>query len=98
MGMIPSKEAMQDALEARHGKNLQKRFSAATVAICGLGGLGSNIAVYLARAGVGKLILIDFDTVDVTILTVSNIKRRKSEPIKRMRWQKVSKRLRLIFR
>ena len=68
MGMIPSKEAMQDALEARHGKNLQKRFSAATVAICGLGGLGSNIAVYLARAGVGKLILIDFDTVDVTNL------------------------------
>ena len=66
--MIPSKEAMQDALEARHGKNLQKRFSAATVAICGLGGLGSNIAVYLARAGVGKLILIDFDTVDVTNL------------------------------
>ena len=68
MGMIPSKEAMQDALEARHGKDLQKRFSAATVAICGLGGLGSNIAVYLARAGVGKLILIDFDTVDVTNL------------------------------
>ena len=38
------------------------------VAICGLGGLGSNIAIYLARAGIGKLILIDFDRVDITNL------------------------------
>ena len=38
------------------------------VAICGLGGLGSNIAISLARAGVGKLILIDFDRVDITNL------------------------------
>ena len=38
------------------------------MAICGLGGLGSNIAVALARAGVGKLILIDFDRVDITNL------------------------------
>lgn len=36
----------------------------ASVAICGLGGLGSNIAMMLARAGVGFLRLIDFDTVD----------------------------------
>jgi sulfur carrier protein ThiS adenylyltransferase len=38
------------------------------VAICGLGGLGSNIAIHLARAGIGKLILIDFDRVDITNL------------------------------
>jgi len=38
------------------------------VAICGLGGLGSNIAIALARAGIGKLILIDFDRVDITNL------------------------------
>ena len=37
-------------------------------AVCGLGGLGSNIAVSLARAGVGTLILIDFDRVDITNL------------------------------
>lgn len=66
--MIPSKEEMQQALEARHGAELQQKFSAATVAVCGLGGLGSNIAVSLARAGIGKLILIDFDRVDVTNL------------------------------
>ena len=66
--MIPSKKEWTDALIARHGTVLQERFSAATVAICGLGGLGSNIAIALARAGIGKLILIDFDCVDITNL------------------------------
>lgn len=59
---------MRKAMEERHSKELQERISAATVAICGLGGLGSNIAISLARAGIGKLILIDFDRVDVTNL------------------------------
>ena len=66
--MIPSKKEWIDALLARHGRDLHQRFSSATVAICGLGGLGSNIAVALARAGIGKLILIDFDRVDITNL------------------------------
>jgi sulfur carrier protein ThiS adenylyltransferase len=55
-------------LEQRHGKALQGKFSAATVAVCGLGGLGSNIAISLARVGIGKLILIDFDRVDISNL------------------------------
>ena len=66
--MIPSKEEWTDAWIARHGADLHKRFSSATVAVCGLGGLGSNIAVALARAGIGKLLLIDFDRVDLTNL------------------------------
>ena len=66
--MIPTKEEWIKALTERHGKELHKVFSSATVAICGLGGLGSNIAIYLARAGIGKLILIDFDRVDITNL------------------------------
>ena len=66
--MIPSKDEWIDALNERHGTQLQARFSSATVAICGLGGLGSNIAIALARAGIGKLILIDFDRVDITNL------------------------------
>jgi len=66
--LIPSKEEWTDALIARHGADLHKRFSSATVAVCGLGGLGSNIAVALARAGIGKLLLIDFDRVDLTNL------------------------------
>ena len=55
-------------LELRHGKERQRAFSNATVAVCGLGGLGSNVAVSLARAGIGKLILMDFDRVDITNL------------------------------
>ena len=66
--MIPSKKEWADALIARHGITLHERFSSATVAICGLGGLGSNIAIALARAGIGKLLLIDFDRVDITNL------------------------------
>ena len=66
--MIPSKNEWMDALITRHGLDLHKRFSSATVAVCGLGGLGSNIAIALARAGIGKLLLIDFDRVDITNL------------------------------
>ena len=64
--LIPTREEWELALIDRHGKDLHEKFSAATVAVCGLGGLGSNIAIALARAGVGKLILIDFDRVDIT--------------------------------
>ena len=66
--MIPTKEEWIKALTERHGEELQKAFSTDVVAVCGLGGLGSNIAIHLARAGVGKLILIDFDRVDITNL------------------------------
>ena len=64
--LIPTQEKWYEALCERHGEDIQKKFTSAAVAICGLGGLGSNIAVSLARAGVGKLILIDFDKVDIT--------------------------------
>ena len=66
--MIPTKEEWTKALTERHGEELQQAFSSATVAVCGLGGLGSNIAISLARAGIGKLILCDFDRVDITNL------------------------------
>ncbi len=41
-----------------------ERLSAATVGIAGCGGIGSNVAVLLARAGVGSLILADFDLIE----------------------------------
>ena len=68
VNLIPTDEEWNSALAERHGENLQKKFSKAVVAVCGLGGLGSNIATALARAGIGKLILIDFDRVDITNL------------------------------
>ena len=73
--MIPTREEWIAALEQRHGASLQKKLSEATVAVCGLGGLGSNIANALARAGVGRLILIDFDQVDIT-----NLHRQQFKP------------------
>ena len=66
--MIPTKKEWIQALDDRHGIEFQKKISSTTVAVCGLGGLGSNIAISLARGGIGKLILIDFDKVDITNL------------------------------
>ena len=82
--MIPSREEWIAALVERHGEERQNAFLNATVAICGLGGLGSNIATALTRAGVGKLILIDFDKVDITNLNrqqykMSQLGRLKTE-------------------
>ena len=65
---VPSREEILAALEKKQGSVATAKLQAATVAICGLGGLGSNIAISLARSGIGKLILIDFDTVDITNL------------------------------
>ena len=84
--MIPAKEALEQALRERQGAELTARFSAATVAVCGLGGLGSHIAGFLARAGVGRLILIDFDRVDLTNLhrqqyKASQVGRYKTEAL-----------------
>lgn len=72
---LPTREEMYAALEERHGAELQKKLSEASVAVCGLGGLGSNIAIALARAGVGRLHILDFDRVDI-----SNLNRQQYFP------------------
>ena len=46
----------------------QEKLLAAHVAIIGIGGLGSPVALYLASSGIGKLSLIDFDSVDLSNL------------------------------
>ena len=46
----------------------QKKICATSVLCIGAGGLGSPIAMYLAAAGVGKIGLVDFDTVDFSNL------------------------------
>jgi sulfur carrier protein ThiS adenylyltransferase len=66
---------MYAALEELPAKELQKRFSEASVVVCGLGGLGSNVAVSLARAAIGRIHLIDFDKVDI-----SNLNRQQYFP------------------
>ena len=62
--MALDRETFRAALVARPGAARQAKFDAARVAVCGLGGLGSNVAIALARAGVGHLHLIDFDRVE----------------------------------
>src|SRR5450756_863572 len=46
----------------------QKKIKATSVLCIGAGGLGSPIAMYLAAAGIGKLGIVDFDTVDYSNL------------------------------
>lgn len=47
---------------------IKERLRFKTVGIAGCGGLGSNCAVALARTGVGKLIIADFDVIDASNL------------------------------
>lgn len=61
-------------------KNLEKKFFSkhdprilpllrvSVVGIAGAGGLGSSVAVSLARAGIGKLIIVDFDRIEISNL------------------------------
>lgn len=63
-----SREQLDQAFDARFPEEMRTKLRNARVAVAGLGGLGSNIAVMLARSGIGELMLVDFDTVDVTNL------------------------------
>ena len=66
----------------------QKKIKAASVLCIGAGGLGSPIAMYLAAAGIGKIGIVDFDTVDFSNLqrqilhTDADVGRSKAESAK----------------
>lgn len=83
---VLSREAFFTALAKRHGAENQQKLARARIGIAGLGGLGSAIACHLARLGVGKLVLADFDVVDISNLhrqqyTCTQVGMKKTEAL-----------------
>jgi molybdopterin/thiamine biosynthesis adenylyltransferase/rhodanese-related sulfurtransferase len=73
MEAAPQLPALSPAERRRYGRHLvipevgeagQRKLKAAKVLLVGAGGLGSPLALYLAAAGVGRLGIVEFDTVD----------------------------------
>lgn len=63
-GRVPSASELRTLLAARHSPGVAERARRSVVGIAGLGGLGSAVALSLARTGVGRLILADYDIVE----------------------------------
>ena len=80
-------ELKEEDLLKRNVKGTSEKLKEAKVCILGLGGLGSNVAVLLARSGIGSLKLVDFDTVEASDLNrqqyrISHIGIKKTEAMK----------------
>ena len=80
-------ELKEEDLLKRNVKGISKKLKKTRVCILGLGGLGSNVAVLLARSGIGYLKLVDFDIVEASNLNrqqyrISHIGLKKTEAMK----------------
>lgn len=63
-GEHPTPEELERLMAARHTPGIHHRIRQATIGIAGAGGLGSAVAVALARTGIGRLIIADYDIVE----------------------------------
>jgi len=63
-GELPAEDELEYLMASRHTPGVHAKLKAATVGIAGVGGLGSAVAVALARIGIGRLIVADFDVVE----------------------------------
>ncbi len=63
-GQQPDRDELESLMAARHTPGVHAKLKQACVGIAGVGGLGSAVAVALARIGVGRLIIADFDVVE----------------------------------
>ena len=72
MMTLPRREELEEALCARHSPDVHNAIAKARIGIAGLGGLGSNIAAMLARAGISQMVIADFDVVDITNINRQN--------------------------
>jgi len=80
------RESLEKDLFSKHDPRVLAALRKSTVGIAGAGGLGSNVAISLARAGVGRLIIADFDKVESSNLNrqqyfVGQIGRRKVDAL-----------------
>jgi len=83
---VISHDSYRRALAERIGREAADALEGSTVGIAGLGGLGSNIALLLARSGVGRLVIADFDTVELSNIhrqgyPLSSIGMRKTDAV-----------------
>ena len=81
-----SEREFAEAVNSRSKVPIYEKMKAATVGIAGLGGLGSNIALALVRSGIGRLVLADFDKVELSNINrqayfLRDIGRRKTEAL-----------------
>ena len=86
-GESPTAAEMESLLVARHTPGIHQAVKEAAVGIMGLGGLGTIVAGALARIGIGKLILADFDVVEPSNLNrqqyfIAQIGMRKTKALK----------------
>lgn len=86
-GTLPPKDELEAMMAARHTPKVHERMKKGSVAVAGLGGLGSAVAIMLARLGVGRLLLVDFDVVEPSNLNrqsyyLSHLGMKKTQALK----------------
>ncbi len=86
-GEIPEQDEIERLLHARHTPGVHGVLKKSVVGIMGLGGLGSVVAVALARMGIGRLLIADFDVVEPSNLNrqqyfIDQIGLKKTEALK----------------
>lgn len=88
-GVMPGREVLKAMIASRNSPELNVALASGCVGVAGLGGLGSNIALSLARTGVAKLVLADFDVVEPSNLNrqqyfVRHIGMKKTDALKEL--------------
>ena len=88
-GVMPEREVLRSMIASRNSPELNSALNKAVIGVAGLGGLGSNIALSLARVGVKKLVLADFDVVEPSNLNrqqyfVRHIGLKKTQALKEL--------------
>ena len=78
--------SLYNQITARNSAAIKEKIKQAVVGIAGCGGLGSNAAIALARIGVNKLVITDFDKVEPSNLNrqqffISDIGKNKTDAL-----------------